>query len=410
MSPLRTAPAPQAARDAELRAAYLAEVLTTLYPGGAGDHQLLILPHPRTPKLLLPAGAPRLAAAAVRYCTEPRSRKARMMRGATATALRCGSEVFLRDRVRVELAGSLQEHLEQQLDEPAQFGVHIGPARANRKPVVQLIGPAGNTRGFAKLGIGPLTRRLVQAETGALATLDRCRLRQVTVPEIRYAGNWRGHVLMVQTPVPVWRRRSRLDPHRLMLAMREVAHCAGVSHAPLAASPYWDALVARVNAVATSADSGGRAGAIGSGAGVLAAAIATLRRRVGHRGLRYGAWHGDWSPWNMAVLPETLLVWDWERFTVGVPVGFDALHFDLQTRLTSSPDAAGALRGTLGNADALLAPFDVAPAMRTVTGLLYLVDLATRYLADRQAHAGARLGVLGTWLLPVLTHYLEELR
>jgi uncharacterized membrane protein len=37
-----------------------------------------------------------------------------------------------------------------------------------------------------------------------------------------------------------------------------------------------------------------------------------------------------------------------------------------------------------------------------VTALLYLVDLAARYLADRQAEAGARLGVLGSWLLPVL--------
>ena len=35
--------------------------------------------------------------------------------------------------------------------------------------------------------------------------------------------------------------------------------------------------------------------------------------------------------------------------------------------------------------------------------------LATRYLSDRQAEAGARLGVLGTWLLPVLIRRVEEL-
>jgi hypothetical protein len=44
-----------------------------------------------------------------------------------------------------------------------------------------------------------------------------------------------------------------------------------------------------------------------------------------------------------------------------------------------------------------------------VTGLLYLIDLAARYLADRQAHAGARLGVLGDWLLPVLLKRVFEL-
>jgi hypothetical protein len=51
----------------------------------------------------------------------------------------------------------------------------------------------------------------------------------------------------------------------------------------------------------------------------------------------------------------------------------------------------------------------VAPHARQLTALLYLVDLATRYLNDRQAEAGARLGVLGTWLLPVLIRRVEEL-
>jgi hypothetical protein len=57
----------------------------------------------------------------------------------------------------------------------------------------------------------------------------------------------------------------------------------------------------------------------------------------------------------------------------------------------------------------LLAPFDVPAQARELTALLYLIDLATRYLTDRQAEAGARLGVLGTWLLPVLIRRVEEL-
>jgi hypothetical protein len=49
----------------------------------------------------------------------------------------------------------------------------------------------------------------------------------------------------------------------------------------------------------------------------------------------------------------------------------------------------------------------VPPPAAELTALLYLFDLATRYLADRQAQAGARLGVLGTWLLPVLVRRVE---
>jgi hypothetical protein len=141
----------------------------------------------------------------------------------------------------------------------------------------------------------------------------------------------------------------------------------------------------------------------------LTAAAELLATRSGQHGLRYGAWHGDWAPWNMANLADTLLVWDWERFATGVPVGFDAVHYELQRRIQSSGDAAGAVEATVRQAGELLAPFDVADGVRELTALLYLVDLAARYLADRQAEAGARLGVLGTWLLPVLIRRVEEL-
>jgi hypothetical protein len=104
----------------------------------------------------------------------------------------------------------------------------------------------------------------------------------------------------------------------------------------------------------------------------------------------------------MAGVSDTVLLWDWERFGSGVPVGFDAIHYELQRRIQTSTDATSAVEATVARAERLLAPFEVAPEAREVTALLYLVDLAARYLADRQAEAGARLGVLGSWLLPVL--------
>jgi predicted methyltransferase MtxX (methanogen marker protein 4) len=111
----------------------------------------------------------------------------------------------------------------------------------------------------------------------------------------------------------------------------------------------------------------------------------------------------------MANLADALLVWDWERFATGVPLGFDAVHHELQRRIQSTGDAKDAVEATVRKAAELLAPFGVPAEGREVTALLYLVDLATRYLTDRQAEAGARLGVLGTWLLPVLIRRVEEL-
>ena len=80
-----------------------------------------------------------------------------------------------------------------------------------------------------------------------------------------------------------------------------------------------------------------------------------------------------------------------------------------ERRIQASNDATGAVEATIGKSAELLAPFGVAPEARELTTLLYLVDLATRYLTDRQAEAGARLGVLGTWLLPVLIRRVEGL-
>ncbi|HWB38198.1 MAG TPA: hypothetical protein VHA75_19440 [Rugosimonospora sp.] len=103
----------------------------------------------------------------------------------------------------------------------------------------------------------------------------------------------------------------------------------------------------------------------------------------------------------MAVRDYGLLVWDWDRFASGVPVGFDALHYALHERMRHTPDAAAAVADLLERAPALLEEFDVTgPVAPRVTALLYLIDLATRYLEDRRT--GGRLGVLGSWLLPVL--------
>ena len=94
---------------------------------------------------------------------------------------------------------------------------------------------------------------------------------------------------------------------------------------------------------------------------------------------------------------------------VDVPMGFDAVHHELQRRIEQDSDATDAVDKAVRRADEVLGAFDVAPHARELTALLYLIDLAARYLADRQAEAGARLGVLGRWLLPVLIRRVERL-
>ena len=409
MSPVKTAPAELTAGDAALRAQYLAEVLALLYPapcdttGGPGEPiaEYVVVPDARRPRLLVPNTSRKVAAAAVRRYAEPQSRGARLKRDAVVAALRTGaSGVLLRDRVKITgpAAESIDGHLRAELGRDLAVSIHIGPARANRKPVLQLISPDGETFGFGKLGTGPLTQRLVKAETNSLNVLGTVGLTKLTVPKVLHAGQWRGLQVLIQSALPVWLPRAPLTERRLTAAMLDIAGCCGFHTGTLVGSAYWAELRGRLAGVSDRAEGA-----------ALASAAEMLAHHAGDRNLRYGAWHGDWAPWNMANLADALLVWDWERFATGVPVGFDAVHHELQRRIQATDDAAGAVEATVRKAGELLKPFGVDTQAHELTALLYLVDLAARYLTDRQAEAGARLGVLGTWLLPVLIRRVEEL-
>lgn len=429
MSPVHHAPTRPTAGEDALRARYLTEVLDVLYPDStvsAGAFkpaagrppntiaEYLVIPDARRPRLLVPAGDRRLAASAVRCYVEPASRAARLKHNAVVAALRTGaSGVLLRDKVRVtspldqpRSGTSIETHLAEVFGADLFFSVHIGPPRASRKPVLQLLDRQGETVGFVKLGTGTLTRSLVRSEATALIALSHCRLRDVVVPKVLHAGQWRGHEVLIQSALPTWRPRTSLSTARMVAAMRTIAGCLGVHSGTLAGDLYWKSLRTRLDAlvhrpVRRPTRAGGTDAA--AEARTLALAADLLITTAGQAELSFGSWHGDWTPWNMASTSAGLLVWDWERFTPEVPVGFDALHYDLQRMLDRGISPGTAVDAMTARAHRLLAPFGTDRDVAQVTALLYLIELAARYLEDRPAKVGARLGVLGNWLLPVLT-------
>ena len=79
------------------------------------------------------------------------------------------------------------------------------------------------------------------------------------------------------------------------------------------------------------------------------------------------------------------------------------LHCWLQSQVVPGRrDPRGAAAALIARAADLLAPLGVGSDEALLTTLAYLAELATRYLADRQAAAGARLGAPGQWLIPAL--------
>jgi hypothetical protein len=376
-----------------------APLALTVGRGGSADREVLLLPSARRPRLLVPRGR-RAAVAAVRGYGVGRGRSARWLAAGLTAGLASGFAPFvLRDRVRVSGSGAgIEEHLGEVLGTDVVVSMYLGAPRANRKPVLQVLTPAGRTVAYVKVGIDPLTCRLVRAEATALRTLAGAGLTLTTVPAALHGGQWNGLELLVQSPLPVAGNRERPTAEQVAAAQREVSEVGGSPAGPLGLSPYWTDLVARIEALQD-----------GPAARTLADLVPRIDKVLGEVPLALGAWHGDWTPWNTATAGDRLLVWDWERFGTGVPVGFDALHWALQTDLvTHLADPGESAARSLVTAGVVLEPFGLSTEQVRATGVAYLAELAARYLADRQSEAGARLGDVGTWLLPAVAGALAD--
>ena len=392
---------------------YLAQVCGLLWPSpasavlsgrsgrGRAASRLLVLPSAQAPRLILPAGR-RAGSAAVGRYGEPGSARAKLAARALAGALAAGLGPALGGRLVItapEGADTIETYLAELIGHRVELSMHVGAARANRKPVLQLLTKDGTTVGFAKVGVNPLTSALVKAEQAALARLAGASLTRLRLPEVLAAGHWNGLDVLVLRPLPVWLRRTPLTSDRLAAALAELSRAVGTTTAPLTASDYWGRLRDRLGRVDP-----------GDEKSLLGGLLDELAERAGDTALVYGCWHGDLTPWNLASTRDGLLVWDWERFAAPAPLGFDALHHQLQAKVADQrADPLGAASGAVEASPSLLRPFEAPPAQARLTALLYLAELSVRYLADRQAEAGARLGAPGTWLLPALQAGVDQL-
>jgi hypothetical protein len=363
--------------------------------------EFLLIPGARRPPLVVPA-QPRLAAAAVRHYRAPRSRRARMASKALAAGLAGGlGRSLVRGRIRISqppAADTIESYLRAAISPDIRVSMYLGPARANRKPVLQLLSPAGEPVGYAKIGINPLTRHLVRTEHDALLRLAQTELAEIRVPQVLHFEQWRGFDVLVLNVLPVWLRDAPCSM-RLAAAMLEVSQVDGLRTGPLADSAYLSRLRDRL----ADADEDPQRAA-------LFQALDTLTARAGGEALTFGAWHGDWAPWNMSNTRDGLLVWDWERFSSDVPAGFDALHRWVQAEVGPGRREPLAVAAQCPERAAeLIAPFGVGGRPARLTAILYLAELATRYLVDRQAQAGARLGTPGAWLIPAIIDEIAQL-
>ncbi|MDP8978156.1 MAG: phosphotransferase, partial [Actinomycetota bacterium] len=254
----------------------------------------------------------------------------------------------------------------------------LGDSEPNRKPVLQLLDPAGGIRGFAKVGWNDYTRAHVETEVAALDRLTADPPRRFGTPTLVGADRWGDLRVCVSSPLPPAVRPYPAASGPPPLAVtRELAGRGEPERAPLGASRYWYQLRERL--AATPPDERRRR--------VVEACIRDLADRAGAVRMGFGAWHGDWSPWNMGWVGPRLYVWDWEHGAPCVPLGFDLLHFEFQVAFELRGRGLDeAVSRVAARGPGRLAHLGVAPAARRATVVLYLLELLCR--SDEGMRAG----------------------
>ena len=367
-------------------------ILDLLWPASASAGQLRYqaLPSGTQPRFVIPSGSRRLSVAGLLSLrdssTSHARRRNRILAAAWGRGWTPGHSISLP-------AGGITSALSEVLKQEVSCAVHLGPPRANRKPVIAAMSEEGEVLAFAKVGVNALTDRLVVTEAQALRHI--ADVPGLMTPRLLSESSWSGHPLVIQSPLD----RSHFTTDGVAMRAAQVALATSgegsISH-------YLRTLNERI--VALSPDSSQDDAAV---AHRLKTLFDTTAQDPEIARIAVGPWHGDWRATNAQATGAGIAVWDWERFSTEAPRGFDALHLQLTQHSPSEPNLARLVPWLLQQAPGTLRAFAVDPTLAELVVTLYLLELATRYLEDGQARSGARLGDVSTWLLPALESQLQ---
>ena len=347
-------------------------------PGARVLERYAVVPSTTRPRMLLPVVG-RAAWAAAKGGRATRSPSASRQRVAAGLAARAGVGRAAFDRLTVlvtddpgvvedGLAGALGRTVGQEV----LLAVNVRPPSPYRKPVAQAVTSDGRVLAYAKISCNDLTAANVEAEARALVAA--AEIRAVRAPALLALTAWRERPVLVTAPMPATLRR--LDPRRSVpppAATGAVAGLFGISQMPYGSGPIRARLVARFGDARESGALPEVAGALGD---LLDAADA-----CGGVPLTVGAWHGDWSPWNLAWQGSQLWAWDWEYARADVPLGLDLPHFGFQTAFIGARRGLAVSFGSARTAAAAgLGALGVEGAARELTFALHVAEVALRYL------------------------------
>lgn len=296
---------------------------------------------------------------------------------------------------------SIADYLAGVLGHPVLLSLTVGSARANRKPILNVHSPSGAEVGFAKIGLNALTNQLVNRESVVLDQLAGATREAFTLPRTLHAGSWRGNSVLLMSALRPDKRRQGSIPHEAAAAIMQ---SAPVDHSPIAGSPWLAMLEQQLAPLHTVP--GNR----------LPALLDHYLQVFGDVEIPFGAWHGDFGPWNLAHTASVPMIWDWERYSDPVPAGIDVVHYTAHQKLRLRGDHAAA-RSTLEgvSTDAVAknlakSALLVHPHPQQIRAILigYLLTIATRFTVDGLSPEGAPVRALADWHHDLIEDQLQR--
>jgi hypothetical protein len=329
-----------------------------------GATAYVVVPGRRGARAIVPADAA-AAKAALLAAAGTRSQTAQRARALVAQLVRAG---LLRHRLYIDADDPLRGAIAEAVGERVELASAVRAPGPFRKPVLQVVGARGVVA-YAKVAWNTVTAANVAAEHRALSALGAQADPALSGPEPIAMLDHRGYPALLTRPMPPALRRfdpgsDAVDPAIARLVGRLAAPSAGDD-------PVGGRLRSRLRAT-----TGGSLDAIASRVAALVDAIGSRTAR-----LPAGAWHGDWSPWNLGWVGDRLWAWDWEYCRTDVPIGLDLPHFAFQHRFIGAREplarAFAEARDTTAEA---LSRLGYPPEDRATIHAVHVAEVAIRYL------------------------------
>ncbi|HEX4486791.1 MAG TPA: phosphotransferase [Terriglobales bacterium] len=269
-------------------------------------------------KWLVPAGNRRAALRGFQSYS-PFALRARVLKQILISAARLHMLPHISTEVLVRSDGPLE--LEQLIErvtgeKDVAFCVAVGTATRFQKLTIQVLNQSGRPVAFIKLSMTVAAAERIRHEASVLRELGETSIRD-SVPRVIFDGPWGdGSHLLVISPAPG-------KPSALKLSR---AHMTFLSELAKLNSFFRPAGAVLDDVMLEVMQTAG----LDRVQDIALAALSQAQREVYDIPVRCGRIHGDFAPWNLSVHEGRLFAFDWESSEVGVPLLWDAFHFQTQ--------------------------------------------------------------------------------